>query len=188
MNKIPLRYSGLTQLVDSSNFYLIILENMEKTRQIAIVCNENIEREIAMRLVEKADTKSCLPEVLCLLNPIMNNEHYEILISGISNGEYKAFLICKDDLSYTPVCATDAILIALVAQLEVCIDEQLFDLQSCAINLHNERVALPINALNNGMLESALERAIASEDYELASYIRDELNKRNNKNIDNSSL
>ena len=31
------------------------------------------------------------------------------------------------------------------------------------------------------MLESALDKAIASEDYESASYIRDELNRRNNR-------
>ena len=39
----------------------------------------------------------------------------------------------------------------------------------------------PINALNSDMLNSALKRAIALEDYELASLIRDELNKRTSK-------
>ncbi len=181
MDKVKLLYSGITQLVDSSDLYLIVLENMEKTRQIAIVCNEDIERELAKRLVEHADTSTCLPEVMCLIHPMMNSLHYEILISGITDGNYKAFLINKDDLSYTPIRVTDAILIALVARLEIYIDEQLFRHQSCAININNERVALPINALNTDMLESALDKAIASEDYESASYIRDELNRRNNR-------
>ena len=34
---------------------------------------------------------------------------------------------------------------------------------------------------NSDMLNSALKRAIALEDYELASLIRDELNKRTSK-------
>ncbi|MDK7762589.1 DUF151 domain-containing protein [Prevotella bivia] len=181
MDKVKLLYSGITQLVDSSDLYLIVLENMEKTRQIAIVCNEDIERELAKRLVEHADTSTCLPEVMCLIHPMMNSLHYEILISGITDGNYKAFLINKDDLSYTPIRVTDAILIALVARLEIYIDEQLFRHQSCAININTERVALPINALNTDMLKSALDKAIASEDYESASYIRDELNRRNNR-------
>ena len=72
MEKVKLLYSGITQLVDSSDLYLIVLENMEKTRQIAIVCNEDIERELAKRLVENADTSTCLPEVMCLIHPMMN--------------------------------------------------------------------------------------------------------------------
>ena len=100
MEKVKLLYSGITQLVDSSDLYLIVLENMEKTRQIAIVCNEDIERELAKRLVEHADTSTCLPEVMCLIHPMMNNLHYEILISGITDGNYKAFLI-NNCLLYT---------------------------------------------------------------------------------------
>lgn len=181
MNKIPLRYSGLTQLVDSSNLYFIILENMEKNRHIAIVCNEDVEHELSMRLAGKVNTTNWLPEVLCTLNPMMSYEHYEVLINGIVDGEYKVYLISKDDLSYTSIRASDAILLALVAKLEIYIEEKLFNQQSCAININKERVALPINALNSDMLNSALKRAIALEDYELASLIRDELNKRTSK-------
>ena len=40
------------------------------------------------------------------------------------------------------------------------------------------RVPLPINVLSDKMIEEALEKAIQSEDYEMASSLRDELKKR----------
>ena len=39
-------------------------------------------------------------------------------------------------------------------------------------------VSIPVNVLSAEMLQKALEKAIADEDYEKASQLRDELNKR----------
>ncbi len=43
-----------------------------------------------------------------------------------------------------------------------------------------EGVALPVNALPVSMLEKTLGKAVAAENYELASQLRDELNRRRN--------
>ena len=42
-------------------------------------------------------------------------------------------------------------------------------------------VAVPINVISGDMLQKALDRAIADENYEQASRIRDEINRRKEK-------
>ena len=40
-------------------------------------------------------------------------------------------------------------------------------------------VSIPLNSLSNDMLDQALDKAIHEENYELASQLRDERNRRN---------
>lgn len=41
-----------------------------------------------------------------------------------------------------------------------------------------ERVSLPISALNKELIETAIKDAVAEDNFELASILRDELNRR----------
>ena len=59
-------------------------------------------------------------------------------------------------------------------------EEKLFIRQSVPYESGKSKVALPLNALTLEMLEKALRKAIKEENYELASSIRDELNRRKN--------
>ena len=65
----------------------------------------------------------------------------------------------------------------------------ILSLNYCAIGLYNENsrgVSLPVNTISDEMLQSALDKAIADENYELASHLRDE-KKRRNKGENNDS-
>ena len=57
-------------------------------------------------------------------------------------------------------------------------EEKLFIRQSVPFEAGKSRMALPVNVLSTALLEDALPKAIKNENYELASNLRDELNKR----------
>lgn len=181
MNKVKVQYIGLSQVVASAHLGLLILANEAKTRQIAIVCDGKMEREFILRMQDSSLSERLLPEVLCKTNPLMNAEHYEIFFNTIRDGQYRAMLLCKDDLSLMPIRASDAVLLAQIAKLELFMEEKLFNLQSVPYDQGNGKMALPINALSDQMLADALQKSIEEENYELASVIRDELNKRKPK-------
>ena len=63
-------------------------------------------------------------------------------------------------------------------KIPLYIDEDLFLKQSSKFNMKAEGVALPVNALPVSMLEKTLGKAVAAENYELASQLRDELKRR----------
>jgi len=112
------------------------------------------------------------------VNPMMTSEHYEILFNSIIDGQYKALLVNKDDLTLTPIRASDAILLAHVAKLNIFMEEHLFKRQSVDSSVSQNKMALPLNALSFEMLHHALEKAIEDENYELASMLRDEMKNR----------
>ena len=58
--------------------------------------------------------------------------------------------------------------------------------QSVRYSANANGMAIPINALSDSMLKKSMENAIADENYELASYLRDEINKRKKSEKKNS--
>lgn len=178
MGKVQLIHVGVSQIVGGSEFGLLVLSDMSESRQIAIVCDEHMEYQFGLRTDEKINTERLLPEVLCSINPSITSEHYEILFNSVLNGQYKALLVNKDDLSLTPMRASDAILLAHIAKLNLFMEEYLFNRQSVPCGPSKNRLAVPINTLTLEMLKKALDKAIEEENYELASMLRDELNQR----------
>lgn len=178
MSKVQLIYKGVSQIVGGPELGLLILSDLTHTRQIAVVCDKRMEFELSLRTSGKADTDRLLPEVLCSVNPLMTSEHYEILFNSIIDGQYKSLLVNKDDLTLTPIRASDAVLLAHVAKLNIFMEEHLFKRQSVDFSKNENKMALPVNALSLEMLHHALEKAIDDENYELASMLRDELKKR----------
>ena len=178
MSKVQLVYVGMSQIVGGPELGLLLLSNLSQTRQIAIVCDHHMEYELGLRSGEKSITERFLPEVLCNINPLMTSEHYEILFNSVVNGQYKALLVNKDDLSLTPMRASDAILLAYIAKLNIFMEENLFKRQSVVCGSTKNKLAVPINTLTLDMLQKALDKAIEDENYELASLLRDELKHR----------
>ncbi len=178
MSKVQLIYKGISQIVGGPELGLLVLSDLAHTRQIAIVCDHHMEYELGLRTDDKIITEKLLPEVLCNVNPLMTSEHYEILFNSIVDGQYKALLVNKDDLSLTPLRASDAVLLAQIAKLNIFMEEHLFKRQSVDSNTSQNKMALPVNALSVEMLRHALQKAIEDENYELASMLRDEMKNR----------
>ncbi|WP_077195739.1 UvrB/UvrC motif-containing protein [Prevotella ihumii] len=177
-NKTKLVFKGVTEIVGGSNMGLLILTDSNEKRQIAIVCDKTIEEQINLRLAQVPIKNILLPEVLCSVNPDMNSENYELFFNSISGGQYKVVLFNKITLEMTPIRASDAILLANIANLEIFMDDKLFLKQSVSYADGKNKIALPVNALSTPMLKTALEKAIENENFELASNLRDELQKR----------
>ena len=115
-----------------------------------------MEYELGLRSGEKSITERFLPEVLCNINPLMTSEHYEILFNSIVDGQYKALLVNKDDLTLTPIRASDAVLLAQIAKLNIFMEEHLFNRQSVDSGKSQNKIALPVNALSVEMLHHAI--------------------------------
>ena len=180
MNKIQIFFKGITEIVGGSNMGLLVLTNQLEDKQIAIVCDKIMVHELNIRIGDNPIRHSLLPEVLCWLNSNIDSEHYEILFNSISDGQYKAVIINKITYEMVPIRASDAILLSKIANIDIYMEEKLFKRQSVPYESGKSKVALPLNALTLEMLEKALRKAIKDENYELASSIRDELNRRKN--------
>lgn len=180
MGRIHLKYKGITEIVGSDKLGLIVLTDEQEEMQLSIVCDTHMEAQFALRSGDAPIVKKLLPEVLWQIINKQTALHLEILIKGINNGQYDVTIHNADNNMEVPVRASDGILLSSVSDIPIYIDETLMLRQAVPFRKGARGMSLPINTISDGMLQSAMQKAIAEENYELASQLRDEEKRRKN--------
>ncbi|MBS7399820.1 UvrB/UvrC motif-containing protein [Hallella sp.] len=191
MTKIALTFKSVSEIQGVDDIGLLVLVDEKCERQLAVPCEKSLFEAFKKRMTNAVSTAKMLPEVLWKLVESQVGNRMEAFIDSVKNGQYGAVLIDNDNFAELPIYACDAILLSLISKgkVTVTIDKTLFLKQSTPFSRNSKGVSLPLNTITDKMLDAALQRAINNEDYEVASYLRDEINKRNklrNSNKDNS--
>ena len=185
---VELTFQGATQVVGMSSVVLLVLTDDEQRRQITILSDKAAERELLLRKGDATVTRELLPEVLCAVFPEMCAENFHLYIYGVDDGRYLVLLVDRKTLDMTPIRISDAILLSQVARLSILINRRLFEQQSVPFDATSRRMALPLNTLSMEMLSKTLDKAVAAENYEMASMVKEEMEKRRRQssNTENS--
>ena len=181
MPREQLYFAGVSEIVGGTDVALIILADKSRTRQLSIVCDRSMAVQIELRGKAVPITTIMLPEVLSRLLRMDKTAEYEISIDGINEGQYIMRLMNTVTGRSDQLRASDAILLSVVADIPLYIDSSLLSRQSVPFNPTHNGISIPINSLSEEMLNKALEQAIKDENYEMASYVRDEINRRKKK-------
>lgn len=181
MQKVRLKIKSVSAVAGSDDIGLIVLVDSEEIRQITLPCDRNMLYQFGIRM-NGTDTEGMLPETFHkFLSYSDMEELYEILFTGVKDGRYEVRLSHPYRPENIPMRASDAVLLSLVANIPIYISMSLMMSQSSPYVKNSRGVSLPINILSSDLLSSALHSAVRDENYELASHIRDELNRRKKK-------
>jgi len=179
LRKIKLIFQGISEIIEGPELAIIILTDEAKERQLSIVCDKHMEYQFGLRMSKTAlKTERLLPEVLTNVVKNQGGMRFEILISDVIDGEYRCMLVNETTFESLPMRASDAILFANISNSPIYIEYNLMMRQSVRYSANPNGMALPINSLSDEMLRQALDKAVADENYELASNLRDEMNRR----------
>lgn len=181
MNKERLIFKGVSEIVGTEDLGLLILTDEAKVRQITIVCDKAMAVQLELRVKKIPITKIMLPEVLCSLLKQNTEMDFEIIIDDIVDGQYRTILYNKSTAEPTLIRASDGVLLSLVGNIPLFIETGLMRRQSVMYRENSKGVSLPVNTISDKMLQAALDKAIADENYELASHLRDEKKRRNKR-------
>lgn len=178
MKRIRLMFKSVSEIVGSEKIGLLILVDEQEERQIAIPCDKAMLYQFGLRMKHASDTGRLLPEALWQTIVMQTELKFEILITDIIDGQYRALLYNTETLDPVAVQASDAVLLSFIGRVPIYIEETLMQKQSTAYSREAPGVAIPVNTISTEMLQSALDRAVEDEKYELASHLRDELKRR----------
>lgn len=178
MDKEKLIFKGVSEIVGTEDLGLLILTDEAQERQISIVCDKAMAVQLELRVKAVPVTGIMLPEVLCKLLSTQTDLELELIIDELVDGQYRTLLYNKNTLSPVIIRASDAVLLSLVGGIPLYIDSRLMKRQSVAYKENSKGVSLPVNTISDDMLQTALDKAIADENYELASHLRDEKRRR----------
>ncbi len=178
MNKIRVRFKSISEIVGSKDIGLLILVDDTELRQIVVTCDKEMMEQFNLRVNHAPHTDRLLPEVLVQVIKNISYMHFEVCISDLIEGEYKAILTNTDTLEQIAIRASDGVFLSYIAKLPLFVESELMHRQSAPFEESSPKMSLPINVISNEMLQSALDRAIKEENYEMASHLRDEMKRR----------
>lgn len=178
MERVRLKFKGVSEIVGSDEIGLLILTDISEQNQLAIPCDRAMIREFGLRIGHAEVVGRLLPEVLWHVIAMQTNMQFEVLITGIMDGQYRSLLVNTGNQEPVAIRISDAVLLAYIAKLPIYIDSVLMSKQCAPYVKEAQGVAIPVNTISTDMLKDALAKAIEEEKYELASHLRDELRRR----------
>ena len=176
MKRVRLRFQSIQQIVGDEGLAVIILTDEERKRALSVVCDNSMSQQMLLRHLSPKICRTFLPEALLAMLPRVD---HEMTVFGIHDGQYQVVLADSDYVQTVRVRMSDAVLLTIIDEnIPLYIEQTLFNRQSVDFDLNATGIAIPINTMDRRHLHEALNHAIEVENYELASHLRDEINRR----------
>ncbi len=180
-NYIELKVEGLTRGRELKDAYILILREREGERIFPVLIDEEGFNMIMQAMRNKDYTCSHLMVKLASrvgMTPI------GIRLMQPVNGKTQAlidFELVNEIVSITTPIA-EAVVTALETRSSLWVQRTTFERQTrMNKNGGSQNMALPITAMSDKLISDALQAAVKEDNFELATILRDELNKRKDK-------
>ncbi len=180
---IELELSGLASTADQNDRSIVILKEKGGDRILPVMMSTRravsmmMRRQIPLSLPVAATVADAYNLLLHKFDVTVKR----IEFTGIANGVFLCKIVAEREGQECVVdtCqAHDALVVACTSVCPITIDSELFQAQYMR-KTGDKSFAINIDVLTRKMLEDALEHAVATENFEVATQIRDELARRN---------
>jgi len=192
MKKIRLSILGLSYSQSQTSAYAMVLAEEHGKRRIPIVIGTTEAQAIAIQLEGLKPQRPLTHDLFLSLAPIYGIKLIEVEIIKLEEGIFYSELVCQkaNEIYRIDSRTSDAVAIALRFNCPIYTNENVMK----AAGVYMDEVVtteteeddtelkpdeIYLKEKNIEELEALLNEAVNQEDYELASKIRDELNKRN---------
>jgi bifunctional DNase/RNase len=194
MKKINLEIAGLSYSQTQTGAYALVLTEKEGKRRLPIIIGGFEAQAIAIELEKMTPSRPLTHDLFKTFADTFNINVSEVIIYNLVEGIFYAKLVCDDGAKEAEIDTRTSDAIALAVRFGCPIYTYEFILSTAGIVLDEDapkEIRLPSDDEGNlpeiekedilltiDELEQKLKKAIIDEDYEKASQIRDEINKR----------
>lgn len=182
MDKVKLKLLGISEILGIDDVALLGLLDEPQERQLVVTCDKAMRNQIQLYLMNQPEVATLFPKVMASILRSQGFQQLTVVIFGIQDGEYIAEIVDELSGKHYPIRCSDGILFSIVCKVPIYATKSLMQTQSVPFKMGETKVGLPLSALSENMLKMSMEKAIEIENYEMASTLRDELNKRHAKN------
>lgn len=197
MKKIGLDIVGLSYSQTQSGAYALVLAEQEGSRRLPIIIGGFEAQAIAIELEDMTPSRPLTHDIFKSFAESFQIQIQEVLIYNLIEGIFYAKLICSKDGKTEEIDTRTSDAVALAVRFKCPIFTYEFILDNAGIVLEEgeeeddkakseSKHPAPAKEKSKKQvslaeLQEKLQSAIDKEDYELASKIRDEINKRTGK-------
>lgn len=185
---------GLQYSQTQTGAYALVLEEAEGTRRLPIIIGSSEAQAIAIELENMSPTRPLTHDLFRTFAQQFKIDIQEVIIYNFVDGVFYGKIICHDGKETVEIDCRPSDAIALAVRFKCPIYTHEFILNAAAFEKDETGAGIrPISAegeestseeggfsqLTVEELEESLNAALAREDYEEATLIRDEMNRRN---------
>ena len=195
MEKIKLNIVGLSYSQTQSGAYALVLGEDKGKRRLPIIIGGFEAQAIAIELEKMSPSRPLTHDLFKNFAEAFEISINEVIIYNLVEGIFFAKLICEQNDKKIELDSRTSDAIALAVRFNCPVYTYEFVLKTAGIVLEDddytdeideeelvmEESKDPMELMTPEELKIKLEEALELEDYELASKIRDELNKRENQ-------
>ena len=193
MDKIKMGIYGLQYSQTQTGAYALVLEETEGTRRLPIIIGSSEAQAIAIELEDMSPTLPLTHVLFRTFAQSFNVDIQEVVIYNFVVGVFYGKIICHDGKDTIDIDCRPSDAIALAVRFKCPIYTHEFILNAAAFEKEGSSDGIkPISIedvdaapseggfsqLTEAELEESLNEALGGEDYEEATLIRDELNRR----------
>jgi bifunctional DNase/RNase len=198
MGKVKLNILGLSYSQTQTGAYALVLAEEDGDRRIPIIIGGVEAQAIAIQLEELEPPRPLTHDLFKSFAVAFSINIVEINIYRLHEGIFYSELICESGNNRVRIDSrtSDAVAIALRFKCPIFTSEEIIEKAGITLNIEVEsddseitpvkdvksppeyRQSNPFEGYSKSQLQEMLDTAIEKEDYEKASHIRDELNKR----------
>jgi bifunctional DNase/RNase len=194
MEKIKLKIAGLSYSQTQSGAYALVLSESVGKRRLPIIIGGFEAQAIAIELEKMTPSRPLTHDLFKNFAEIFKINLTEVIIYNLVEGIFFAKLICEHKGKEIEIDSRTSDAIALAVRFDCPIYSYEFVLSSAGIILDeddnddeiessteinlDEITQNPVERMTLKELNLQLKEAINNEDYEAASRLRDEINKR----------
>lgn len=195
MNKIPLDIIGLSYSQTQTGAYALVLGEQGGSRRLPIIIGGFEAQSIAVHLENMSPSRPLTHDLFVKLTESFQIRVKEVIIYNLLEGVFYAKLICDDGIKEVEIDSRTSDAVALAVRYGCPIYTYEFILEAAGIKMKEEddveledssteskpspqKKTKNLTDMSIEELENLLKEAINKEAYELASQIRDEINRR----------
>lgn len=169
---------SVSEILGIKDVALVSLVNATDTRQIVVSCELEMRDLIMKYMTDKPETQMLFPSVVNDILATRDKSSLEVRINGVKDGVYQTEIYDRLTQKSFPIRCSDGIFMSVACKLHIYASAEVMRLHSVPYVTGATKVGLPLSVLSEKMLKDSLQMAIETENYEMASNLRDELNKR----------
>lgn len=200
MNRVRLEIIGLSYSQTQSGAYVLLLGERETSRKLPIIIGSYEAQSIAIELEKMIPNRPLTHDLFRTIATSLNIRLVEIVIDKLEEGVFHSKLLFEQNNNQVTIDArtSDAIAIAVRFKCPVYTYETIMDSAGILMD-ENEKMLEDdleteesvgklsvsegeFSGVSSEQLHDFLNKALEDENYELASKIRDEINKRSSGN------
>lgn len=191
MKKVRLEIIGLSQSQIQETSYALVLGDEAGERRLPIIIGAWEAQAIALKLENMPTQRPLTHDLFKSVADAFDIRLVEVVINNLQEGIFYSVLVCEKDGERVEIDSRTSDAIALALRFDCPIYTYDFILASAGIaasslrrvseeeeDAENEKTEDSIESMTTRQLKARLKEAVESENYELASRIRDELKRR----------